>query len=403
MHSSSGQNSHSLKTRFIPFHKPSISEEEIAAVVEALESGWLTTGPRVKEFEAAFAEATGARHAIAVSSCTAALHLALEAVGTKPGDVVITSPMTFAATAEVVRYFDATPVFVDIEPETMNIDVGKMEKEIEARLAAGQKVRAIIPVHFAGHPCRMDEIMSVARRHGIRVVEDAAHAFPAAYGSVPVGRIGDITTFSFYATKTITTGEGGMVTTDDDAYAERMRIMSLHGISADAWNRYSEVGNWYYEVLAPGFKYNLTDIAASLGIVQLRRAESLRERRDQIRRRYDLAFAGNECLQTPVALAGIKHSWHLYVIRLGLASLTCGRNEFITRLKEKGIGTSVHFIPLHIHPYYREKYGYRPEDMPVAWETYQKSVSLPIYPEMSDEDVERVIECVHETLRDARR
>ncbi len=419
-----------IDEKFLPFSLPLIEDEEIQEVLDTLKKGWITTGPKVKKFEEEFAKYIGCKHAVAVNSCTAALHLALEAIGINEGDGVITSPMTFAATAEVIRYFNAKPVFIDIDPFTMNIDVSKL-KELLERSYEDKKMgrwkddkegrpKAIIPVHFAGYPCDMDAIMRLAKRYELRVIEDAAHAFPAFYKDRMVVTIGDITCFSFYATKNITTGEGGMITTDNDEWADRMRIMSLHGISKDAWKRYSADGNWYYEIIAPGYKYNLTDIAAALGLAQLRKADKLWRRRTEIAMRYNEAFKDlpeletpfstlitvssslltpNTSVPTPYSLqftsdSETRHSWHLYVVKLNLEYLKIDRNRFIEELKEKGIGTSVHFIPLHIHPYYRETYGYKPEDFPVAYETYKRIISLPIYPKMTDGDVERVIEAV---------
>ncbi|RJO60413.1 DegT/DnrJ/EryC1/StrS family aminotransferase [candidate division WS5 bacterium] len=380
--------------KIIPFHKPYIAEDDVSEVVESLKSGWLTTGLKCVEFEKSFAEYIGCKHVVAVNSCTAALHLALEAVGLKEGDVVITTPMTFAATAEVVRYFQAKPVFVDIEHDTMNIDVTQLQHVIDELKANNEIVKAIIPVHFAGQPCEMDSIMEIARRNDIKVVEDAAHILPGKYKDRSIGTIGDITCFSFYATKNITTGEGGMAVTNDDQWAERMRVMSLHGISKDAWKRYTAEGNWYYEIIAPGYKYNLTDIAAALGIAQLRKADFFQLRRSQIADRYSEALKALPQISIPTVLNDVQHSWHLYVIKLNLEHLDIDRNRFIEELKNMGIGVSVHFIPLHIHPYYRELYSYEPTDFPVAFETYQRIISLPIYPKMTDADVERVVKAV---------
>lgn len=417
------------ETTFLPFHKPMTDEEEIAEVIDSIESGWITTGPKVSRFERDFAEYVGAKHAVAVNSCTAALHLALEAIGLKEGDEVITSPMTFAATAEVIRYFKAKPVFVDIDPVTMNIDSKKIEDHLLSRLSPNtchltpnsshltshSLLKAIIPVHFGGCPCEMDSILRLAEQHNLKVVEDAAHVLPAFYKGRPVGSIGDITCFSFYATKNITTGEGGMITTENDEWAERMRIMSLHGISKDAWKRYTAEGAWYYEIIAPGYKYNMTDIAAAMGLVQLKKAEKFWQRRMKIADMYTKAFKDLPAIEPPDTSHLIsntlhlnpdsetRHSWHLYVIKLNLDRLTIDRGRFIEELKERGIGTSVHFIPLHIHPYYRETYGYKPEDYPVAYEAYQRIVSLPIYPKMTDGDVERVIEAVLQVCRKHRR
>lgn len=375
----------------IPFHRPYITDNEVEGVVDSLDSGWLTTGPKVKQFEKEFVQYVGGRHAVAFNSCTAALHLALEAIGLKEGDEVITSPMTFAATAEVVRYFRAKPVFVDIEPHTMNMDVTKLEETVKA---GGSRVKAIVPVHFAGLPCDMDPIMQIAQKFNIKVIEDSAHALPAKYKGRSIGTIGDITCFSFYATKNITTGEGGMAVTDNPEWAERMRVMSLHGISRDAWKRYTTEGTWYYEIIEPGYKYNMTDIAAALGLAQLKKADFFLQRRKEIAMTYDDAFENVEEITRPADSDDSEHSWHLYVIRLNLDYLKVSRDRFIEELRGRGIGTSVHFIPLHIHPYYRDAYGYKPEDYPIAYETYKRLISLPIYPKMTSGDVEKVIEHV---------
>ena len=384
--------------REILFHRPSITDEDIAEVVGSLKSGWLTTGAKCFEFERAFAEYLGCKHAVAVNSGTAALHLALDAAGVKRGDAVITSAMTFAATAEVVRYFHARPVFVDIDPCTMNMDVLKLEEKVRELKAEGTRLKAIMPVHFAGQPCEMDAVTAIARQYDLKVIEDAAHAFPARYKDKAVGNIGDITCFSFYATKNITTGEGGMAVTNNADWAERMRIMSLHGISKDAWKRYTSEGSWYYEIVAPGYKYNLTDIAAALGITQLRKIDSFHARRNAIAAQYNEAFRDLPCMTIPDVKNDVQHSWHLYVIKLNLEYLSIGRGQFIEELKSRGICTSVHFIPLHIHPYYYETYGYKPGDFPVAYETYKRIVSLPIYPEMTNEDVGRVVGAVIDVI-----
>ncbi len=377
----------------LPFSLPLIEDEEIKEVLDTLKSGWITTGPKVKKFESEFEKYIGSKHAIAVNSCTAALHLALDAIGIVEVDEVITTPMTFAATAEVISYFKAKPVFVDIDPVTMNIDVNKLEETVERMMKRKNRLKAIVPVHFAGYPCDMDAIMTIARRHNLRVIEDAAHAFPTHYKGRMVGTIGDITCFSFYATKNITTGEGGMITTNNDEWADRMRIMSLHGISKDAWKRYSAEGNWFYEILSPGYKYNLTDIAAAIGLAQLKKADAFRKYRAEIAGRYNEAFKGQAQIEAPLLKDenGTKHGWHLYVIKLNLESLSIDRNLFIEELKKRGIGTSVHFIPLHIHPYYRDTYGYKPEDFPVAYEVFKRIISLPLYPKMTGSDVDWVI------------
>jgi dTDP-4-amino-4,6-dideoxygalactose transaminase len=385
------------KLPFLPFALPDISEAEIASVVETLRSGWITTGPKAKEFEQRFARATAAPHAVMVNSCTAALHLALDAVGIKPGDEVIVPTVTFAATAEVVRYLNAIPVLVDVRKQDHNIDPAAVERAITP------KTRAILPVHFAGVPADMDEITALARGRGIRVIDDAAHCFPGSYKGRPIGTLADISCFSFYATKTITTAEGGAAVTANADWADRMRIMSLHGISRDAWKRYSAEGNWYYEIIAPGYKYNMTDMAAALGLGQLERASAMRERRRTIADAYDAAFGALESMEVMARPADREHSHHLYVLKLRDGVLEIDRDQFIVELKERGIGTSVHFIPLHMHPYYRDNFGYAPGALPVAADLYRRTLSLPIYTRMTDADIERVVEAVLDIERKSRR
>ena len=386
-----------MSSEFIPFHKPAIGEEEIRSVVETLRSGWLTTGPKVKLFEAEFATYTGSSHAVAVNSATAALHLALEAVGIQSGDEVIVPTMTFTATAEVVLYLGARPVLVDCRTDDLNIDVDRIEAAIT------NNTKAIVPVHIAGRPCAMDRILAIAQRHGLRVIEDAAHALPASHCGRKVGAIGDITCFSFYATKTITTGEGGMVTTNNPEWAGRMRMMSLHGISHDAWDRYTEKGSWYYEVLRPGYKYNMTDIAAALGIEQLKKCDAFYQARLRIAERYDEAFADLAEIETPPASSGMQHAWHLYIIQLHLDRLRIDRRDFIKALNSRKIGTSVHFIPLHLHPFYKQTYGYQISDFPQASTAFERIVSLPIYPMMTEQNVNDVIGAVRELVQEYRR
>jgi len=382
---------------FIPFHIPQIDEDEIRSVVETLRSGWLTTGVKVKQFEEDFARYVGAGQAIAVNSCTAALHLALEAVGIKEGDEVIVPTMTFTASAEVVIYLKAKPVLVDCLPDTFNIDPNQIERAITS------KTKAIMPVHFGGQPCDMAPILEIARRHQLYVIEDAAHALPAKYQGKAVGTIGDITCFSFYATKTITTGEGGMATTHNPEWARRMKMMSLHGISHDAWNRYAKEGSWYYEVVSPGFKYNLTDIGAAIGLEQLKKCDGFVAARTRIASAYNEGFSDLPEIQVPVCKSDIQHAWHLYVIQLQLKRLNIGRDQFIEVLKEQGIGTSVHFIPLHLHPYYRNTFGHAPDDFPNATGAYQRIVSLPIYPRMTEADIDHVIEAVRDVAQTGRK
>jgi dTDP-4-amino-4,6-dideoxygalactose transaminase len=382
---------------FLPFAMPDIGEAEAESVVETLRSGWLTTGPKVRRLEADFAEYVGCQHAVAVNSATAALHLALSAVGLKEGDEVLVPTMTFAATAEVVLYFKARPVLVDCRPETLNLDPDQLEKAITA------KTKAIMPVHIAGQACDMDRILEIAGNYDLRVIEDAAHALPARYREKMIGTIGDITCFSFYATKTITTGEGGMAVTENPEWAEHMRIMGLHGISQDAWKRYTAEGSWYYEILYPGFKYNLTDIAAAIGIEQLKKCTHFWEIRQRYATLYNEGFQEVPAIITPYVAPEVQHAWHLYVIQLDIERLRIGRNEFIALLKQEGIGTSVHFIPLHLHPYYRDTFGYGPPDFPHASFVFERIVSLPIYPKMTEADVQRVIDTVSRLVRQHRR
>jgi perosamine synthetase len=377
----------------IPFHLPTIGEEEINEVVETLRSGWLTTGPRVRRFEEAFAEYVGARHAVAVNSCTAGLHLALEAVGLRAGDEVIIPTYTFTATGEVVTYFGARPVLADCRADTLNIDAATIEPLITSR------TRAIVPVHMAGQACDMDPILDLARGRGIHVIDDAAHALPTTYRGAPVGTLGALTVFSFYATKTITTGEGGMVTTDSERHAARVRQMSLHGLSGNAWTRYTDKGSWYYEVEEFGFKYNMTDLAAAIGIHQLRRADEIWKRRREIARQYSEAFRRLDRVVVPEELSYGTHAWHLYVLRLTPDGAPGGRDRLIRRLGEQGIGTSVHFIPLHLHPAYQRAWGYARGNFPVAEAAFDHAVSLPIYSRMTDPDVARVVEAVADALR----
>lgn len=386
-----------MRKNYLPFALPDVDDAELQQIKEALDSGWVTTGPKTKQFEAEFAAAVGAKHAVAVNSCTAAMHLALEAIGLHAGDEVITTPYTFAATAEVIRYFDAKPVFVDVDTRCLNINPTRIEAAISPR------TKAIIPVHIAGLPAEMDAIADIAARHRLAIVEDAAHAFPTRYKGRTIGSPLPLTTnhftcFSFYATKTLTTGEGGMICTDDDALAERCRIMALHGISKDAWKRYTAEGSWYYEIIAPGYKYNMTDIAAGMGLAQLAKAERMWQRRHEIARRFNQSFTNLPQLQIPYDRSDCQHAWHLYMLRLNRGTLRIDRARFVEELRQRQIGASVHFIPLHMHPYYRETYGYQPEDFPVAYHEYQREISLPIFSKMNDQDVQDVIDTVLEII-----
>ena len=436
----------------IPFYKPSIGEEEINEVVATLRSGWLTTGPKVKKFEKEFAEYLGHKHAVAVNSCTAALHLALEAIGLKAGQGVVVPTMTFAATAEVVRYFNARPILADCRAEDFNLDVADAERRIEWALGQGIEVKAILPMHYGGQIGDVAGVKALARRHNLKIIEDAAHCCPGFYrgkaenrkqkaemgGKVesrkqkaeirgpvdfpggplvpeslsplvpsplvsgqwsPVGSTADISCYSFYANKTITTGEGGMACTNNAEYADRMRIMSLHGISRDAWKRFTDEGTWSYEIVAPGFKYNLTDIAAAIGLHQVRKANAFHARRTELALLYTTLLREVEEVILPQVQPDRVHSWHLYSIRLRVDRLRIDRAQFIVELKNRGIGTSVHWMPLHMHPYYRETYGFRPGDFPVAAGLYPQLVTLPLYPDMSEEDVRWVCGAVKQIVK----
>jgi len=379
---------------FLPFALPEIGEEEIAAVVRVLRSGWVTTGPLARQFETDFAAFLGGGvEAIAVNSATAGLHLGLEALGVGPGDEVITTTHTFTATAEVIRYLGADPVFVDVDAATLCIDVAAIEAAITPR------TRAIIPVHFAGRSAEMEALLALARKHGLKVMEDAAHALPATHGGRLVGSLdSDVTVFSFYANKTITTGEGGMLVTRNPEIAKRVKTMRLHGISRDAFDRFTaQTPSWYYEVMAPGFKYNMTDIAAAIGVEQLKKAYAFQGMRERIARLYDDALSDLPIILPPAPVDGDLHSWHLYVIRLD-DSVSVERNTFIERMFAQGIGCSVHYIPLHLHPYWRDTYRLAPEMFPVSQHAYERTLSLPLYTRMTDADVERVVDAVRKAL-----
>ncbi len=379
---------------FLPFALPDIGDEEIAAVVDCLRSGWVTTGPKTREFERQFAAYLGdGVEAISVNSATAGLHLALEALGIGPGDEVIVPTLTFTATAEVVRYLGAQPVFVDTDPDTLNLDLRALEAAI------GPHTRAIIPVHYAGLACDMDAILDLARIYGLKVVEDAAHAFPTRYKDKLVGTLdSDVTVFSFYANKTMTTGEGGMVVTRNAELARRVRLMRIHGISQDAFQRYtSRTPAWFYEVVAAGFKYNLTDLASAMGLAQLAKIDRFFTRRQCLAAEYSTALRGLPLRLPALPGPGCSHAWHLYVVRL-TADAPLGRDELIRKLSERGIGTSVHFIPLHRQPVWRDSCRLRPEQFPAAEAAFQSMVSLPLYTKMSDADQQRTIANLREIL-----
>lgn len=380
---------------FLPFARPDIGAAEIDAVSAAMRSGWVTTGPKTKEFEQAFTTYLGGHglQSIAVNSATAGLHLALEALGIGPGDEVIAPTLTFTATVEVVRYLGADPVLVDVDPVTLNIDPAKV------RAAITPRTKAIMPVHYGGLACDMDAILAIAKEHHLKVVEDAAHALPTTWRGTLVGQLqSDVTVFSFYANKTITTGEGGMAVTHNEALAQRMRTMRLHGMNRDAFDRFtSKTPAWYYEVVAPGFKYNMTDVAAAMGVEQLARLPHFVQRREVLARRYHGQLANLPLTLPAVAPPGDTHAWHLYVIRL-LPDAPLERDAAIQALSDRGIGTSVHYVPLHRHPYWRDRYQLTPAMFPEADAAYQAMISIPLFTAMSDSDQDRVIAALHEVL-----
>lgn len=384
------------RTSFLAFSPPSIGEAEVAAVSRVMRSEWITTGPETRRFEQEFAAAVGAPAALALNSCTAGLHVALTALGIGPGDEVITSTLTFAATANVIELLGATPVLVDVEPDTMNLDPARVAEAVTPRTCA------ILPVHFAGHPAEMDALEEIAAAHGLAIVEDAAHALPARYRGRMIGSSSHAAAFSFYATKNLTTAEGGMLT-GEPGMVERCRVLSLHGMSADAASRYRQGGKWAYEVTAPGYKYNMTDIAAAMGLVQLGRLEGFQQRRAAVVRAYMDAFAGEDALELPTARPDVEHAWHLFPLRLREGVLRIGRDRFIEELGARNIGTSVHFIPVHMHPYYRDRYGLAAGDFPVALDSFRRLVSLPLHPRLSDRDVADVVEATYDVLRHMRR
>ncbi len=385
----------------IPFHQASIGEEEIQSVVETLRSGWLTTGAKTQQFEKEFQSYVSAPHALAVNSCTAGLHLALSALGIGPGDEVITTPLTFCATVNTILHVGATPVLADVD------ECGNLDPE-SAAAAIGPRTRAILPVHYAGLPCRMDEIWTLAARHGLFVVEDAAHAVGTRYRGRPIGAAGDggsasdAVAYSFYATKALTTGEGGMVTTPSADLLEKMRVLCLHGISKDAWNRYSEKGKWYYEVVACGYKYNLSDIQSAIGIAQLRKQEAFLARRAEIAAAYTALFGEIDEFETPPDTEDGRHAWHLYPLRLRSERLQIDRGQFLEELKAAGVGASVHFIPIPLHPYYRQFEWADMSRLARAADWYSRLISLPIYPDLTDTQVRRVAEVVKRIAATAR-
>ena len=371
--------------RFIPFSRPWIDDTEIEAVSQVLASKWISTGNRVREFERAFAEYLGVKHAIAVSSCTAALHLSLVVAGIGSDDEVITTPYTFTATAEAIRYVGAKPVFVDIHPDTLNIDTSKVEQAITPR------TKAILPVHIAGIPCDMNALQDISQRHNLTLIDDAAHAIPVEYRGQHIGSIGDLSAFSFYANKNLTTGEGGMITTNSDAFAEPLRTMRLHGIDKDAWARQSQRNIWHYDITTEGYKYNMTDIQAAMGLCQLMKLNKQHERRRNFAQIYQTELAKFAQITTPVAPDNAReHAWHLYIIQLQ----TGNRDAFVEALSEANIECSVHYIPLHLFEFYQERYGYRVGDFPCAEAAFERVVSLPLHPGLTEDDVHIVINAI---------
>ena len=387
-----------MRSDFLPFAPPLIEDEDIEEVVRTLREGWITTGPRAQRFEVEFKNFVGAPAALAVNSATSAMHIALAALGIGEGDEVITSVMTFASTAHVIEHMRARPVLVDVEPDTLNMDPARVEAAVTTR------TKAIMPVHLYGHPADMDPIYEIARRHGLAVVEDAAHALPARYHGRLIGAPQpgfdppNLVAFSFYATKNLTTGEGGMLTGSPELVDEA-RIWSLHGMSRDAFKRYTSDGSWRYDVVLPGFKYNLPDIQAAIGLHQLKRLDAMQRRRKAIVAQYDEALGQVDALQLPTERDGVESSWHIYLLRLHLDRLRCGRDGFMQQIRDRNIGLSLHFIPLHEFTYYRDRYGYKPEDFPVAHREFGRMMSLPLSPAHTDQDVADVIEAVTEVVR----
>lgn len=393
-----------MRREFLSFSPPLIGQEEIDEVVASLRSGWITTGPRVERFQEDFKTFIGAPAALALNSCTSALHIALAALGIGRGDKVVSTPMTFCSSIHVIEHVGATPILVDVEKDTLNIDPDK----VEAAVRANPGVKAILPVHLYGHPCEMDPILDIAKRYGLAVIEDAAHSLPARYRGRLIGtpasqdEVTNLVAFSFYATKNLTTGEGGMLTGPADVI-DTARIWSLHGMSRDAYKRYTAEGSWSYEVVLPGFKYNMPDLQAAIGIQQLRKLPELQRIRKRHVERYNRALRTVEEVQTPVEREHVESAWHIYLLRLNLDLLKIDRAQFIEELRVMNIGTSVHFIPVHLHPYYRDKYGYQPEDYPIAYHEYLRCISLPLSPSLSDADIDDVIDAVNSIVERHRR
>ncbi|MCC6349746.1 MAG: DegT/DnrJ/EryC1/StrS aminotransferase family protein [Candidatus Eisenbacteria bacterium] len=377
-----------MRATFLPVALPWIGEREKQLVLESLESGWITTGPKSELLAQRIAGLSGARHSVVVNSATGALHLALEALGLGPGDEVITSAYTFVATVNVIEHVRATTVLADVEPDTLNLDPAAVEAAITPR------TKAILTVDYGGHPCEYDRLQALADRHGLVIVDDAAHALGASYRGRPVGTLADVTAFSFYATKNLSTGEGGAAVTDDEAVAERIRLLSLHGMSRDAWKRYSDTGSWYYEVVAPGWKYNLSDVLAAIGVGQFERFEEFQRRRRELVARMSAGLADVPEVRLPIERPEVEHAWHLFPIALDLERLSIDRARFIKELRAENIGTSVHFIPIHFHPHFRDSLGLREGAFPVAENAYRRAITLPLFPRMSDRDADDVVEAV---------
>ena len=380
-----------MRKTFLPFSPPSIGEEEIAEVVDSLRSGWITTGPKTKRFEQEFKAYLGAPGALALSSCTAALHTALVVHGIGPGDEVITTPMTFTATVAVIEHVGAKPVLVDIEPDTMNIDPALV------RAAVTERTRAVIAVHYGGHPCELDELHAICNEHGLLLIEDAAHAIPARYKGRLIGSGDNPVAFSFYATKNLTTAEGGMLTGSPELIDKGI-VVSLHGMDRDAWKRNDKSGSWRYDIVTPGYKYNMTDIQAGMGLAQLKKIEAMHARRREIAGMYTEAFAPLGVFDLPVEREGCESAWHLYPLRLKLNKILVSRDRFIEELRKRNIGTSVHFIAVHTFSYYRDKYGYTAEDFPIAYGESERLVTIPLHPGLSDGDVGDIVGAVGEII-----
>jgi len=380
-----------MRKKFLSFSPPSLGDTERDEVMDTLHSDWITTGPKTKAFEAKLGAYLGAPGIVALNSCTAGLHVGLVALGIGPGDEVIVPAMTFCATANVVEHVGARPILVDVCPDTLNMDPEAVAKAITPR------TKAIIPVHYAGHPVDLDPIFALAKQHGLVVMEDAAHALPAKYKGVMVGSRSNLAAFSFYATKNLTTIEGGCLT-GDSALVDKARIIGHHGMNRDAWKRFDKSGSWYYEVVLPGFKYNMTDVQAAIGLHQLDRLEGFQRRRREVVAAYAKGFGDLAAIQLPVERAEVESAWHLYVIRLNLKHLTIDRNAFIEELKTRNIGTSVHYLPVHMHPFYRDKYGYKPEDCPVAADAFSRMLTLPLHPGLSDQDVQDVVDAAQDIV-----